>query len=702
MVENDSEGQIAALVFRAISSLETLLSTLDSRLPENASAASHLARFKLWVGSMGAHRSSGGRSLEYRLRDASAVKGQIISLLQDLNNSVIEGVSLREKVSDSEEDDSFSDPMDVELEDYFRNEQTPGSSAISQVLEDIGHVVDCLLRLSITIRNPAPHDHFRSRAGTDISSLYAEWDIKHVREKFPGLAAELCERLGRATAQRRQYLKYREDHTNRLAEGLVIETTPSEFGDSLPGKATTIASSIPNHLKEGEADTLSTSSKYAQFSDSDSVASMTSYAPSSIYHGQLRVPPVPKESGVGPFKCPFCCLIISVNSKREWKKHVFGDLRPYVCTESSCITPDQQYQRRADWIIHMKQHHWRIWNCPFGCPGIFHTSRSFTTHVMELHPEDKAARRINTLQDLSSHFDPKKIECQCPLCGAFQISNEKQFGVHVGNHMEQLALFALPNHGGEDESEDDSGNSNRELDKDEVVHSSDGSAQFDDETWDRDENEVARNLAETRPPLLEEQDTAGSRTSDSRGQSVGESAEELTEFRVGSDNDVDSHASDTPSRGRDAELDTEEERSVHADKHRSDPENPGEEIGHHRKTDDIAITFGKSKFLEPFPPGSISSGILLVRDLINRVITRSKPELANINTPTSDHFAILFENRIYTDLTTPVCDIGVGSSSEVEIIFDATKLAKGNYNEEESEPRELLRRRLERRGATKR
>jgi hypothetical protein len=82
---------IAAAVSRCLLSFEILLSALVSDGDERATAASHLARFKLWVGTLGAHRESGSRSLEYRLRDASSIKNHIASLLQDLCNSVNEG-----------------------------------------------------------------------------------------------------------------------------------------------------------------------------------------------------------------------------------------------------------------------------------------------------------------------------------------------------------------------------------------------------------------------------------------------------------------------------------------------------------------------------------------------------------------------------------------------------------------------------------
>jgi len=82
---------IAAAVSRCLLSFEILLSALVSDGDERATVVSHLARFKLWVGTLGAHRESGSRSLEYRLRDASSIKNHIVSLLQDLCNSVNEG-----------------------------------------------------------------------------------------------------------------------------------------------------------------------------------------------------------------------------------------------------------------------------------------------------------------------------------------------------------------------------------------------------------------------------------------------------------------------------------------------------------------------------------------------------------------------------------------------------------------------------------
>lgn len=96
--QNDS--QISILVVQCLSSLRNIVSALGARPKQGSAtvdnATSYEARFKLWVGTFGAHRASGQRSLQYRLRDASSLRNHIIALLQDLCDALEEG-----KASDS-------------------------------------------------------------------------------------------------------------------------------------------------------------------------------------------------------------------------------------------------------------------------------------------------------------------------------------------------------------------------------------------------------------------------------------------------------------------------------------------------------------------------------------------------------------------------------------------------------------------------
>jgi hypothetical protein len=59
--------------------------------------AEELARFKVWVGNVGASRA-GVDSLNFRLRDASHIRKQILSLLGDLDDCLKYGETHPHKV----------------------------------------------------------------------------------------------------------------------------------------------------------------------------------------------------------------------------------------------------------------------------------------------------------------------------------------------------------------------------------------------------------------------------------------------------------------------------------------------------------------------------------------------------------------------------------------------------------------------------
>lgn len=211
--------------------------------------------------------------------------------------------------------DGGQDEIAAELDEYFKSgkEDAPEQSELDQILAGIGHAINCLLRLSIAIRNPAPYDQFRSRAGAEIGN-YQPWDIRHVRDKFPEADLKTAERLGRAMTQRRMYFKYRQDHSDRLFQGL----DPDDVDAGNDG-ATTVASPIPDHLVDSAGDQTLPSG--FMFDDALSDITGTSFAPSRSgqHEDRLLEPPVPKGYSEGPVKCPFCHMIIQVETVGAWK-----------------------------------------------------------------------------------------------------------------------------------------------------------------------------------------------------------------------------------------------------------------------------------------------------------------------------------------------------------------------------------------------
>ena len=182
------------------------------------------------------------------------------------------------------------------------------------------------MKLSIVIRSSATRDDYLKAA-----SRYKTWspypDIGHVREKY-GSAKHtsdwLLERLGKAITRRRQFLKYRIEHNDKLA-GIWDEGGGEESRDK-PEKTIVASTKATTFVGENALQNVR-----AEGSDAgNSFGSQTSYE-ATIYDGDgaprmLTVPPPPKLAFPNvrfkygePFKCPYCFTEQVVKNKGAWK-----------------------------------------------------------------------------------------------------------------------------------------------------------------------------------------------------------------------------------------------------------------------------------------------------------------------------------------------------------------------------------------------
>lgn len=196
--------------------------------------------------------------------------------------------------------------MDEELESQ---EDSP-KTELEQISMDLADVVDCLLRLSVAISNPAPHDRFVQSLSSETSH-FERYDIEHVQSKFASIDLRLADRLGKAISRRRQYFRYREAHHAKLSYRLDQAGAAGAAGSTTQ----TVASSIPDHLKE----TIDMTNLVLADDHSEAGVSQTSYATSAADGAELRVPPLPEVASKGPFECPFCYRIVDISSKTSWK-----------------------------------------------------------------------------------------------------------------------------------------------------------------------------------------------------------------------------------------------------------------------------------------------------------------------------------------------------------------------------------------------
>lgn len=166
------------------------------------------------------------------------------------------------------------------------------------------------MRLAVTIRNPAPHEQFKLRMPALVSYLDAS-HTEHVLHKFPRLQPEVTERLGKALTYRRLFLRYREDHHERLKQGIGGKAGDEKEGSR--GGVTTEASWLPKDNPEDNEP------RPRVWRDDISEQTGTSYAPSCVDNSELRIPRIPPEYVDGPFLCPYCFLPISIDNRYQWK-----------------------------------------------------------------------------------------------------------------------------------------------------------------------------------------------------------------------------------------------------------------------------------------------------------------------------------------------------------------------------------------------
>jgi len=209
----------------------------------------------------------------------------------------------------------FEESVDLEEADELseagsekHDSEGPG---LGDIRNEIAEIITCLMRLSMVIRKPAPHDHFTK--SLDINtSFYESFDVNHVRSKFPLADEALVQRLGKAITKRRHYLKYRKTHAEKLAWGVDMDNDDDK-ATAIP--ESTVASSLPYDLRA-----IGVVVERITLDDALSETSQTSYATSAATEGRLRAPPLPEEGQGGkPFVCPLCHLLITASNTAAWK-----------------------------------------------------------------------------------------------------------------------------------------------------------------------------------------------------------------------------------------------------------------------------------------------------------------------------------------------------------------------------------------------
>lgn len=209
------------------------------------------------------------------------------------------------------------------------------------------------MRLSVVLRQPAPRD-YKSKLDLPENTLahYEPFDIDHVRsvapyacrhssathtaeeqETAPRFEAQefLIERLGKANTQRRQLLRYLQNHHEKLSKyidtPIVGHQNPVEPFLEAAHKAPTLNMSTRSQTT---VTTVHQVSKPLDSLESDVMSEGaptetsfgTAISSSAGYESKPEVPAPPKSAeplGDRPFQCPFCYYMINPRNTRSWE-----------------------------------------------------------------------------------------------------------------------------------------------------------------------------------------------------------------------------------------------------------------------------------------------------------------------------------------------------------------------------------------------
>jgi hypothetical protein len=270
---------------------------------------------------------------------ASEIESDVSSLQDDLSGESSE--------SDSDEDDgkmginlkkirgvidamalkpsiTFSEPkLPTEVKEH--SEIKHPTTEMEHIRLAIKDIVTSLYKLAIVIRRPLPSDRHEKSMKINVQH-FAEFDHRYVCDKFPEADPEILARLGRGITRRRQLLKYRELHNERMQ--IPVKPEPS----TAPGVGVEMNLRFPQDTKSKvSSSNLNPSTQATTFipknpiviEEVQSVADTASSYQSTL-SGQevISIPPRPRGPDgeeLEELECPYCHVLCEIKSSNAWK-----------------------------------------------------------------------------------------------------------------------------------------------------------------------------------------------------------------------------------------------------------------------------------------------------------------------------------------------------------------------------------------------
>ncbi|KAI0185940.1 hypothetical protein EV127DRAFT_440401 [Xylaria flabelliformis] len=276
---------------------------------------------------------------------------------------------------ESEQIDERSDDDDSDTSSVFEID------SLSEIAEDLTSDVGNLMDLDALYDAAKENANFyeeepAARTVTNLASTpgsAARVYTEMIQMRFPEANYELLDYLGRANYYRFVRGSQQREKNERQAEAN-LETKEHD--------ATTVDES---RFHDSGIGTSHYTGNYAE-------------TVMSFHHENgriVRIPPLPEDGKKGlPFSCIACGRKVTIRSNRAWKRHLFLDLEPYNCLETSCRHTITPLGSRKNWVEHLAVHHgygdqWQSFQCSLCLEETGQGEAAVTIHL-EKHLQDIA------------------------------------------------------------------------------------------------------------------------------------------------------------------------------------------------------------------------------------------------------------------------------------------------------------------------
>lgn len=260
----------------------------------------------------------------------------------------------------------------------------------------------------------------------------------------PRLDPALINRFaGEQVRRYRKLIEYQQKHAAAVAKG---SCKSGSFCFALGGQAVL----LPQRKTAADIESGQTQFRITDGHDQSYLGSEGAVTAAQFPPG-VPLPPVARLPA--KFECPVCFQVKTIQKPSDWSKHIFEDVQPFTCTFPGCTEP-KSFKRKADWVRHESERHRQLewWCCTYhDCTHKCYRKNNFIQHLVREHklPDPKAAVGDGSAKIVDQMVEDCKHTTQhtpaqepCRFCGN-NCGTWKKLTVHLGKHMEQLAMPVL-------------------------------------------------------------------------------------------------------------------------------------------------------------------------------------------------------------------------------------------------------------------